>query len=619
MQQGEQVELSTEEMNANGDDENSKSTPQYGEILSSKPLIAALEGETATSLEVRLVQEVTKGKNLLVEFDRDLRGTEKSIAIVFGDRASTEQRTLLVTPTPTDAEKFVSECEALPLAVEMLDDLALEKTGAIEQKAGAPVLISSFEQIEDGDLSSLKVTTVVFYGFSSGSKIPGSDAFEKFLEKCGEQQLCFCSDSVPLTLNAAITRHIKTEDFIHVNLEKEQEVQLTHEYYEVGHELLAKPEALATVLESEKGLRAVVFCNTPSDTDLLEVMLKKKGLKARKLIGNVPDRAIHENMERVQKGSIDILVVTDISGRGFPVEEFDVIVHYAAPEDPEIYLHRLGQPDGTSRLKRVISLVGSMDLGNFHFLKKVVEFEFHARSLPSAEDIAKARFDRFQEEATAFSTEDGELLEYARLVEESDARKEFILYLLHQTLRRLPEVENSGKRSRNKRDRRNNRDDDGNREERGNERNSRGSRRGRDDNREHEDREGSAREERPKPKPTRKDTRFYVGKGTEDGLTEEKFLEVLQEKMGDDAPELKRSCLRKKYSFFDFVRGEEADAVFEAMHESELDGKELVFQRAATLSVPLDDEEDDSTGDDSTTGEQKASDEVEESSTKEDE
>lgn len=581
LQQGEQVQLSSSDEDNGSDTKNSSSLPAYENFLTAPTLQSALAGKTGSELEVRLVSELSKGKNLIVELDRSDSDGLKSVALVTIDRivASGGTKALLVLPSIQDVERLLGECEAIPAEIEALDkDVSSTREGALKVASGAPVLIASFDAAQSLDIKEKGIGVIALLGFSAGSKIPGSDDFEEFLTAAEGSQFIFCSESIPLTLNAAVSRHIKNDEAINVNLEKEQEVQLSHEYYEVGHELLAKPEALATVLETEGTLRAIVFCNSPSDTDLLEVLLKKKGLKAKKLIGNVPDRAIHSTMDRVRDGEIDILILTDISGRGFPVEEFDVIVHYAAPEDPEIYLHRLGQPDGKSRLKRVISLVGSMDLGNFHFLRKVVEFDFQARTLPSAEDIAKARFERLEHEAADFSSQDGELLEYARLIEQSSKRKEFILFLLHQALRKLPEAESSSGK--------------GNRD--------RGGKRGRDRDESFEDREDRSsrsnqrnsreREERPKPRPTRKDIRFYVGQGLKNGLSEEKFTALVKEVMGDEAPELKRSCLRDKYSFFDFEQ-KVADEVFDAMRDAEYEGSSLVLQKAAILSVPLDEEE----------------------------
>ncbi|MGA1192123.1 MAG: helicase-related protein [Bdellovibrionota bacterium] len=555
----------------------------YEQFLTNEALKTALNGKTATPLEVRMVEELKTGENIIIEATRDDIGTAAGIILTLADKSAPDARVLVITPSANDIPQILTKCEYLPIELEVSEADGFNGDGALVVKDGAPVILASFENAASRDLKALNVTTVLFLGFSSSARIPGSEAFENFLETVKELQVCFSAEAIPLTLNAAINRQIRDKGCKVINLEKEQEVQLSHEYYDIGHDLLAKPEALATLLETEEKIRAIVFCNSPSDTDLLEVILKKKGLKAKKLIGNIPDRAIHSTMDAVREGEINILILTDISGRAFPVEEFDMIVHYATPEDPEIYLHRLGQPDASSRLKRVVSLIGSMDLGNFHFLKKVVEFEFSQKSLPSAEDIARARFSRFEQEATAFTTEDAEIIEYADLIEKSSEQRAFTLYLLHQLLRKMPELESraSGKGGR------------GNRRSRDEEREDR--RRGRDSEERYE-RDGEEennrreREERPRPKPTRKDIRFYVGIGTDSGLTEDGFLALLKETMGESAPELKRSCLRGKYSFFDFEQ-KSADEFFEAMKDIEYQGAQLDVQKAAILSVPLDEED----------------------------
>ncbi|MFO0416833.1 MAG: helicase-related protein, partial [Pseudomonadota bacterium] len=83
---------------------------------------------------------------------------------------------------------------------------------------------------------------------------------------------------------------------------------MEHIYYEVGTSLLAKPQALCDLVEFEAGHTCVVFCNSPSDADFADVILKKRGVASLKLIGYVPQIKLSKAIQQLQKKEITALV-----------------------------------------------------------------------------------------------------------------------------------------------------------------------------------------------------------------------------------------------------------------------------------------------------------------------
>jgi superfamily II DNA/RNA helicase len=100
------------------------------------------------------------------------------------------------------------------------------------------------------------------------------------------------------------------------------------------------------------------------------VILKKRGIPSIKLVGYVPQIKLSKAIQQVQKGEISALVLTDVAARGVPLEEFDVVVNYSVPTDPEVYFHRYAT-ETECKTKKVVSLVAALDLSNFHYLKKL--------------------------------------------------------------------------------------------------------------------------------------------------------------------------------------------------------------------------------------------------------
>lgn len=290
---------------------------------------------------------------------------------------------------------------------------------------------------------------------------------------------------------------------------------MEHIYFEVGTSLLAKPQALCDLVEYEGGHSVIIFCNSPSDADFADVILKKRGVSSVKLIGYVPQLKLSKAVQQLQKKEITALVLTDVAARGIPLEEFDVVVNYSIPQDPEVYFTRF-VAEGETKTKKVVSLVSAMDITNFHFLKKLGKCEFVQAEPPTAEQLFASKFTQLRDQAIEKAAAgDTSLNELVEKVLSDDKAREIVGFLLGNTLTVIPALKAAASPAReeraededededdvgqpdfdrqdrdgNRRDRRGGRDRRGNREARGNrdDRDNRGNRDDRGGRRQHRD------------------------------------------------------------------------------------------------------------------------------------
>lgn len=64
-------------------------------------------------------------------------------------------------------------------------------------------------------------------------------------------------------------------------------------------------------------------------------------------------------MVKFRNGSIRILVATDVAARGLDVSGLDAVINYEIPQQPEIYVHRIGRAGRAGKSGLAISLVTS--------------------------------------------------------------------------------------------------------------------------------------------------------------------------------------------------------------------------------------------------------------------
>lgn len=100
---------------------------------------------------------------------------------------------------------------------------------------------------------------------------------------------------------------------------------------------------LYNILKQEKPERSIIFANRRDTVDHLTRHLKAHGFKCNKLSGSVSQKRRMRTLDDFRAGKFDIMVATDVAGRGLHIEAISHIINYNVPQDPEDYVHRIGR------------------------------------------------------------------------------------------------------------------------------------------------------------------------------------------------------------------------------------------------------------------------------------
>src|SRR5439155_4533439 len=107
---------------------------------------------------------------------------------------------------------------------------------------------------------------------------------------------------------------------------------ITQRYYQVsGHR---KMDALTRLLEVEPFEAMIVFVRTKQATEEVAEKLRARGFSAQAINGDIPQAVRERTIAALKRGGgngIDILLATDVAGRGLDVERPALVVHYALP------------------------------------------------------------------------------------------------------------------------------------------------------------------------------------------------------------------------------------------------------------------------------------------------
>ena len=117
--------------------------------------------------------------------------------------------------------------------------------------------------------------------------------------------------------------------------------QVTQEYLPV--QPWDKQRLLHHLLTHEDAPMTLIFCKTKATVDKLTRFLQKKNIDAAAIHGDLQQSKRNSVMQQLRDGKLTVLIASDLAARGIDVENITHVVNYDVPEDPEIYVHRLGR------------------------------------------------------------------------------------------------------------------------------------------------------------------------------------------------------------------------------------------------------------------------------------
>lgn len=193
---------------------------------------------------------------------------------------------------------------------------------------------------------------------------------ERIAESMPEtKQTLFFSATMSPEINRLVSRFMK--DPVQITIERPTLTVPTIEqsYYEVVFS--SRIEVLSRLLDTGKIKMGLVFANTKKVVDDIVDGLTARGYPVDRLHGDMPQIMRERVMDSFRKGSLRLLVATDIAARGLDVDDVDAVVNFELPRDPEDYVHRIGRTARAGRKGKAITFVGRRD---FSLMSRIERF-----------------------------------------------------------------------------------------------------------------------------------------------------------------------------------------------------------------------------------------------------
>ncbi|BDG08131.1 DEAD/DEAH box helicase [Anaeromyxobacter paludicola] len=357
-----------------------------------------------TPVQARTARPILDGKDVIV---RSKTGTGKTAAFgipilekVPGGRR--QPSALVMCPTRELALQVAEELAGLAKHKDLTVLAVYGGTGMGEQldklRAGAEIIVGTPGRIQDHiQRGTLKLDHVLVSCLDEADEMLDMGFYEdvtRILDRLPDdcQQLLF-SATVPADIEQIIQKYLTSPETILLSGDEYRVDNIRNVIYPTV-DAYPKPRNLLYMIEAEEPESAIVFCNTRSDTSLVTAVLNRNGYDAELLNGDLPQKERERVMAKVKKGELRFMVATDIAARGIDISDLTHVINYSLPEDPAVYLHRVGRTGRIGKKGTAVSLVSGGEMMTLKALKSKYAIDFEEKALPTPEEARRTWLDR---------------------------------------------------------------------------------------------------------------------------------------------------------------------------------------------------------------------------------
>ncbi|EPJ48118.1 MAG: ATP-dependent RNA helicase RhlB [Osedax symbiont Rs1] len=325
--------------------------------------IADLGFEYCTPIQAATIEPALQGRDII---GKAQTGTGKTAAFLVGiitdildfpfshKRKLAEPRALIIAPTRELALQIAADAVQLSKhtslhVISLVGGMDYSKqrrelsSAAVDIIVATPGRLIDFVRSKEVDLGNVEMLVLdeadrmLSMGF-----IPDVRSIIRNTPRKGEerQTLLYSATFTDEVMNLASQW---TDNPVVVEIESAQKTTDTISQQVFLVEKKDKYKLLRNYIVQNNVERVIVFCNRRHQTRELAEKLKRDGIKAALMSGEIPQHKRVRTLEDFKSGKIQVMVATDVAGRGIHIDGVSHVINYHLPEDADDYVHRIGR------------------------------------------------------------------------------------------------------------------------------------------------------------------------------------------------------------------------------------------------------------------------------------
>lgn len=267
-------------------------------------------------------------------------------------------------------------------------------------KKGVDVVVATpgrlLDLLERGVLDLSDVRTVVLDEADEMLKMGFIEDVENILSKTPDaRQTALFSATLPGPIRRLADKYMRDPQSVTIHREQVTAEMIEQRCYLVNER--DKLAALTRLFEVEEVSSALIFVRTRVGTGELANELTVRGFPAEALNGDLSQEARERTMSRFRNNQIKVLVATDVAARGLDIEDISHVFNYDLPDDPEVYVHRVGRTGRAGKAGLAISLVTPREKRKLSGVERFTHQKLTFLPLPTEVDIQQKRENELME------------------------------------------------------------------------------------------------------------------------------------------------------------------------------------------------------------------------------
>ena len=380
-------------------------TKSFEALGLSAPLVAGLQTagiEVPTGIQTQVIPLALSGKDII---GQSATGTGKTLAFLLPifqriDTTKREMQAMILAPTHELAIQILRQVEmlaknsGLPVtSTSIIGNVNIARQ--IDKLKERPhILVGSsgriLELIQKKKITSQTIKTIVIDEADRLFDDRNVDSVKAVIKTTlkDRQIMLFSATITPETLEQS-KKIMHEPEILTIEEEAGDKPDITHLYFMA--EQRDKIEMLRKIVALIHKERVLVFINKSEEIETTAAKLEYHGLKAAGIHGSSFKGDRKKSLEDFRKGKVQLLVASDVAARGLDITDVNYVFNLDMPEDPQVYLHRVGRTGRAGKSGIAISVIDKPELPIIHKYEKIFNIKIAAKYMANGKILDKVK------------------------------------------------------------------------------------------------------------------------------------------------------------------------------------------------------------------------------------
>ncbi|WP_306301405.1 DEAD/DEAH box helicase [Thalassobacillus sp. C254] len=205
-----------------------------------------------------------------------------------------------------------------------------------------------------------------------------------------ERQTLLFSATMPKRLQSVTKNFMKDPEVVAIKSKGLTVSSIEQRYIEVPEK--QKLDTLRYLLDIDPPELSIIFGRTKRRVDELSEALSQVGYAVEGIHGDLRQERRDKVLRKFKKGTINILVATDVAARGLDVTGVTHVYNFDLPQDSESYVHRIGRTGRAGEKGVAFTFVTPREMEHLKDIEATTKSKMKRQSLPTYAEAMAGRY-----------------------------------------------------------------------------------------------------------------------------------------------------------------------------------------------------------------------------------